>query len=67
MEEAAVIMVGLNFERIMQGLVLLEGQQRGDWRTLNTVKDYSMPIVSDKVVRLILSYTDCVKRVVWSE
>jgi UDP-N-acetylglucosamine 2-epimerase (non-hydrolysing) len=67
MEEAAVMMVGMNTERIMQGLVLLEGQQRGDRRTLRAVNDYSMPNVSDKVVRIILSYTDYVKRVVWNK
>jgi UDP-N-acetylglucosamine 2-epimerase (non-hydrolysing) len=61
------MMVGMNTERIMQGLVLLEGKQRGDRRTLRSVNDYSMPNVSEKVVRIILSYTDYVKRVVWSE
>lgn len=67
MEEASVIMVGLNSERIMQGLVVLENQQRGDKRTLRPIDDYSMPNVSDKVVRIILSYTDYVNRVVWSK
>jgi UDP-N-acetylglucosamine 2-epimerase (non-hydrolysing) len=67
MEEAAVMMVGLNQERILQGLVILENQKRGDKRTLSIVADYSMSNVSDKVVRIILSYTDYVKQVVWRE
>jgi len=67
MEEASVMMVGLNTERIMQGLILLENQKRGNQRTLRPVSDYSMPNVSDKVVRIILSYTDYIKRTVWSE
>lgn len=65
MEEASVMMVGLNQERILQGLVLLENQKRGSERTLRPVADYSMPNVSDKVVRIILSYTDYVNREVW--
>lgn len=67
MEEASVMMVGLNPERVMQGLVQLEEQEIGDVRNLLPVKDYSMPNVSDKVLRIILSYTDYIKRVVWSE
>lgn len=67
MEEASVMMVGMNTERILQGLALLENQKRGSQRTLRTVSDYSMPNVSDKVVRIILSYTDYVNRVVWSK
>jgi len=67
MEEASVMMVGLNPERIMQALEMLNTQKRGEERTLRLVADYSMPNVSDKVVRIILSYTDYVKRVVWSE
>ena len=67
MEEASVMMVGLNPERIMQGLVQLQDQQTGSERNFRPVADYSMPNVSDKVVRIILSYTDYVKRVVWSE
>jgi UDP-N-acetylglucosamine 2-epimerase (non-hydrolysing) len=67
MEEASVMMVGLNHERILQGLILLENQKQGDRRTLRPVSDYSMPNVSDKVVRIILSYTDYINRVVWSK
>jgi UDP-N-acetyl-L-fucosamine synthase len=67
MEEASVMMVGLNPERILQGLLQLDSQKRGDERTFRTVSDYSMPNVSDKVVRIIISYVDYVKRVVWSE
>ena len=62
MEEAAVMMVGLKKERILQGLKVLETQEKG---TLRLVADYSMPNVSDKVLRIILSYTDYVNRVVW--
>ncbi|NOU59233.1 non-hydrolyzing UDP-N-acetylglucosamine 2-epimerase [Marinifilum caeruleilacunae] len=67
MEEASVMMVGLNPERIMQGLVVLDSQKRGMDRNLRPVYDYSMPNVSDKVVRIIMSYTDYVNRVVWSK
>jgi UDP-N-acetylglucosamine 2-epimerase (non-hydrolysing) len=67
MEEASVMMVGLNSERVMQGLKQLENQKRGVHRTLRSVADYSMPNVSDKIIRIILSYTDYVKRVVWRE
>ena len=65
MEEASVMMVGMNPERVLQGLAVLESQERGEARTLRPVADYSMPNVSDKVLRIILSYTDYVKRVVW--
>jgi len=67
MEEASVMMVGLEPERILQGLIELETQNRGESRTLRIVSDYSMPNVSLKVVRIIISYVDYVKRVVWSE
>ncbi len=67
MEEASVMMVGLHPERVMQGLVELERQQTGAERNFRPVSDYSMPNVSDKVVRIILSYTDYIKRVVWNE
>jgi UDP-N-acetylglucosamine 2-epimerase len=59
--------VGLNPERIMQGLMQLQYQKVGHERNFRTVADYSMPNVSEKIVRIILSYTDYVKRVVWSE
>ncbi|MFZ3437481.1 UDP-N-acetylglucosamine 2-epimerase (non-hydrolyzing) [Vibrio harveyi] len=67
MEEASVMMVGLAVERVMQGLRVLESQPSGATRLLRQVEDYSMPNVSDKVVRIIHSYTDYVKRVVWKE
>ncbi|HET9049260.1 MAG TPA: UDP-N-acetylglucosamine 2-epimerase (non-hydrolyzing) [Chiayiivirga sp.] len=65
MEEAAVMMVGMNVERVMQGLAILESQPTGSDRLLRQVEDYSMPNVSDKVVRIIHSYVDYVNRVVW--
>ncbi|MGI2191835.1 non-hydrolyzing UDP-N-acetylglucosamine 2-epimerase [Shewanella baltica] len=67
MEEASVMMVGLDVERVMQALNILESQPTGEERLLRRVEDYSMPNVSDKVVRIIHSYTDYVKRVVWKE
>ena len=67
MEEASVMMVGLNPERVMQGLVQLQYQKTGAERNFRPVVDYSMPNVSDKVVRIIISYTDYIKRVVWNE
>lgn len=67
MEEASVMMVGLNSERIMQGIEILKKQKKGTQRTLRLVADYSMENVSDKVIRIIMSYTDYVNRVVWSK
>jgi UDP-N-acetylglucosamine 2-epimerase (non-hydrolysing) len=67
MEEASVMMVGLNPERILQGLLQLESQKRGEERSFRRVSDYSMSNVSDKIVRIIISYTDYIKRVVWSQ
>ena len=67
MEETAVMMVGLNTERIMQALAVLKNQKRGDHRTVRLVSDYSMPNVSEKVIRIIISYTDYIKRNVWNE
>lgn len=67
MEEAAVMLVGLEVERVRQGLAILEGQLRGSQRCLRLVADYSMHNVSDKVVRIIHSYTDYVRRVVWKQ
>ena len=66
MEEASVMMVGMNSERILQGLVQLEKQTVNEERNFRQVADYSMPNVSEKVVRIILSYTDYVNRVVWN-
>jgi len=66
MEEASVMMVGLNPERVMQGLVQLQYQETGENRNFRQVADYSMPNVSDKVVRIIISYTDYINRVVWN-
>jgi len=65
MEEAAAMMVGLEKERVLQGLQILENQRRGDERSLRLVADYSMPNVSDKVVRILHSYRDYVMRTVW--
>ncbi len=67
MEEAAVMMVGMNVERVMQGLAILESQPAGDARLLRQVADYSMPNVSEKVVRIIHSYVDYVNQVVWKK
>lgn len=67
MEEAAVMMVGLDAERVLQGLAILASQPRGERRLLRQVADYSMPNVSDKVVRIVHSYTDYVNRVVWKK
>jgi UDP-N-acetylglucosamine 2-epimerase len=67
MEEGAVMMVGLEKERVHQGLQILASQQRGADRSLRLVDDYSMPNVADKVVRIIHSYTDYVSRVVWKK
>jgi len=67
MEEAVVMMVGLEVDRVRQGLEILKAQARGDNRQLRLVDDYSMPNVSEKVVRIIHSYTDYVNRVVWKK
>ncbi len=66
MEEASVMMTGMNAERVLQALEILASQPRGPERLLRMVNDYSMPNVSDKIVRLILSYTDFINRVVWN-
>jgi len=67
MEEASVMMVGMNTDRILQGLVQLEKQEIDEKRNFRPVADYTMPNVSEKVVRIILSYTDYINRVVWSK
>lgn len=67
MEEAAVMMVGMESERVMQAMPVLESQGFGENRTLRKVADYDMPNVSDKVVRIIHSYVDYVRRVVWKQ
>jgi len=67
MEEASVMMVGLEVDRVRQGLHILDSQLRGSSRSLRLVADYSMPNVSGKVARIIHSYTDYVNRVVWKK
>ncbi|MEQ1528922.1 MAG: UDP-N-acetylglucosamine 2-epimerase (non-hydrolyzing) [Methylococcales bacterium] len=66
-EEAVVMMTGLEVDRVLQALKVLESQPRGAERNLRLVEDYSMPNVSDKMLRIILSYTDYVNRVVWKK
>ncbi len=67
MEEASVMMVGLNPERVLQGLAALKVQHRNPNRNFREVYDYSMPNVSEKMVRIIISYTDYINRTVWSK
>ena len=67
MEEAAVMMVGLEQDRVCQGLAILADQPRGDSRGLRMVADYSIPNVSSKIVRILHSYTDYVNRAVWKK
>lgn len=67
MEEGSAMMVGLSLDRVLQGLAVLETQKRNPDRTLREVSDYTMPNVSDKVLRIILSYTDYVRRMVWHD
>jgi UDP-N-acetylglucosamine 2-epimerase len=67
MEEAAVMMVGLEVARVRQGLAILATQARGEQRSLRLVTDYGIPNVSDKVVRIIHSYVDYINRVIWKK
>jgi UDP-N-acetylglucosamine 2-epimerase (non-hydrolysing) len=67
MEETAVIMTGWRPERVMEALTVAEAQPRGSESTLRLTRDYSVPNVSEKVLRIILSYTDYVRRVVWGQ
>ena len=67
MEEASVMMVGLYLERVIQGLAVLRTQPRGNNRILRQVADYSMPNVSEKVLRIMISYTDYINRNVWKK
>lgn len=67
MEEAAVMMVGLEVERVRQGLAILSTQSRDDDRTIRLAQDYSIPNVSSKIIRIVHSYTDYVNRVVWQK
>ena len=67
MEEAAVMMVGLEVNRVLQSLSVLTDQRRGDVRSIQLVSDYSMPNVADKVLRIILSYTNYVRSAVWRD
>lgn len=67
MEETAAMMVGLSTERVLQGLAILDHQGRGDQRSMRLVKDYSMPNVAEKVVRIIHSYRDYVMQTVWKQ
>ena len=67
MEETSVIMVGLEASRVIEGLDILKNQKKGKERLLNLVPDYNVPNVSEKVLRIIYSYTDYVNRTVWKK
>jgi UDP-N-acetylglucosamine 2-epimerase (non-hydrolysing) len=67
MEETSVMMVGLEIERIRQGLMILQMQSRKNDRLLSLAQDYNVPNVSDKIVRIIHSYVDYIDRVVWKK
>jgi UDP-N-acetylglucosamine 2-epimerase (non-hydrolysing) len=66
-EEAAVMMVGMDIDRVLQGLAILENQPRGEQRLLSEVQDYAVTNVSDKVLRIIQSYTNFVKQKTWKQ
>ena len=66
-EEGAVMFTGMEIDRILQAIDILEDQSDGDKRTINIVPDYVAPNVSDKVVRIIISYTDYVNKFVWKK
>jgi UDP-N-acetylglucosamine 2-epimerase (non-hydrolysing) len=67
MEEGSVIMTGINVKRVMESIPVAVAQARGECRELRMVSDYYAPNVSEKVLRIILSYTDYIKRRVWFE
>jgi UDP-N-acetylglucosamine 2-epimerase (non-hydrolysing) len=67
MEEGAVMLVGMNYDNVLRGLAILASQPRGENRMLRLVPDYNVPNVSEKVLRVILSYTDYVNRTVWQK
>ena len=67
MEESSVMMVGLEIDRIQQGLMILEKQSKANKRTLSLVKDYDVPNVSEKIVRIIHSYIDYINRKIWKK
>ena len=67
MEESSVILTGLNSERVLQALNLLENQKKGPERDLKIVDDYNVNNVSEKIVRIILSYTDYINTFVWKK
>jgi UDP-N-acetylglucosamine 2-epimerase (non-hydrolysing) len=67
MEEGVVMMTGLEMDRILDGLAILEHQSRGAEKTIQLVHDYDVSRVAEKVLRILLSYTDSVNRVVWRQ
>ena len=67
MEEASVIMPGLDFDTVLQSLAVLENQMRGDKRSFNIVDDYNVSNVSEKILRIILSYTGFINRTTWKK
>ena len=67
MEETSVMMTGINIERVLQAIEILMSQKRGEDRTLNLVFDYKNKNISEKILRIILSYTDYIKRKIWKK